>query len=159
MKSALWATPLLLLAACATPSSDMVSTTAEKQAANQNRKIKMVRTTDCVFQSSINGFDALDSRYVVLYASGRRKAYLAEISGGCFDMKYRSTLASVDGDSNGRICGYGADSLAYHQFDRLQQCRILSLEQLSDVRRYEVTGEGPPTPKGKVKEDKDDDGE
>jgi hypothetical protein len=119
----------------------------------------MVRTTDCLFQSSISGFNALDSRYVVLYASGRRKAYLAEISGGCFDMKYQSTLASVDGDGNGQICGFGRDSLAYRQFGRVENCRILSLEQLSDIRRYEVLGEGPPTPKGKAKEEKDDDGE
>jgi len=153
MKALLSAMSFLALAACATTAPDPAS--GSKRIPEQNRK--MVRTTDCVFQSSISGFNALDSRYVVLYGGGSRTAYLAEVSGGCFDVKNQSTLAAVDGDGNGQICGFGRDSLAYREFGRVEQCRILSMEKLSDLRRYEVLGESPPTRRDKKEKDQDDD--
>jgi len=151
MKALLAAMTFLALAACATTAPDPASGANRKP--EQNRK--MVRTTDCVFQSSISGFNALDNRYVVLYSGGSRTAYLVEVFGGCFDVKNQSTLAAVDGDGNGRICGFGRDSLAYREFGRLEQCRILSMEKLSDLRRYEVLGESPPTRGDRKAEDKD----
>ena len=56
----------LLLAAC-------VSSGPESQIGKQDKapkRIEMSRTSDCVFQSTIEDFDALDDRYVVLYAIG-----------------------------------------------------------------------------------------
>ena len=50
------------------------------------KRIQMSRTSDCVFQRTIEDFDAIDDTHVVLYGMGRRKAYLAEIAGGCFDI-------------------------------------------------------------------------
>jgi hypothetical protein len=151
MKTLLLAMPALLLAACATTASDPESGSDKKL--NQNRK--MVRTTDCLFQTSISGFNALDNRYVVLYAGGQRTAYLVEVAGACFDVKNQPMLAAVDGDGNGQICGFGRDSIAYREFGRLEQCRILSIEKLSDLRRYEVLGESPPA--RRVRDDKDED--
>ncbi len=145
MKALLWTVPLLLLSACATTSSD--SETGNSQTPNPIRKL--LRTSDCVFPSSISGFNALDNRYIVLYGGGRRTAYLAEISGGCFDVRNQSTLATVDGDDNGRICGFSSDSIAYQEFGRIEQCRILAIEELTDLRRYEVLGESPPSRKDK----------
>jgi hypothetical protein len=155
MKALLSAMTFLALAACVTTAPD--SESGANQKPEQNRNIKMVRTTDCVFRSSISGFNALDNRYVVLYSGGSRTAYLAEVSGGCFDVKNQSTLAAVDGDGNGQICGFGRDSLAYREFGRIEQCRILSMEKLSDLRRYEVLGESPPTRRGKNEKDQDED--
>jgi hypothetical protein len=155
MKALLAALTLLVLAACATTSPDPES--GAKRAPDQNRK--MVRTTDCVFENSISSFNALDNRYVVLYGGGGRTAYLVEVAGGCFDVKNRPTLATVDGDGNGQICGFGRDSIAYREFGRLEQCRILSIEKLSDLRRYEVLGESPPTPRDRKEDDKKDEEE
>ena len=132
----------LLLAAC-------VSSGPESQIGKQDKapkRIEMSRTSDCVFQSTIEDFDALDDRYVVLYASGRRKAYLAETSGGCFDVKSQMSLAAVDGDRNGQICGFGRDSIAYQRLGIVESCRILGLQQLSDERRLEL-GLSVPQPK------------
>jgi hypothetical protein len=39
------------------------------------------------------------------------------------------------------------------------QCRILSIEKLSDLRRYEVLGESPPTPRDRKEDDKKDEEE
>ncbi|MEX0734899.1 MAG: DUF6491 family protein [Steroidobacteraceae bacterium] len=153
MKTTILALPMALHAAC-------VSSGPESQLGKQEpRRIEMSRTSDCVFHSTISGFDALDDRYVVLFAMGSRKAYLAEIAGGCFDMSHQSALAAVDGDGNGQICGFGRDSVAYRRMGMVENCRILALEQLSEERRIEL-GVGSPQKKPKnddKKEEKKDD--
>jgi hypothetical protein len=131
----------LLLAAC-------VSSGPESQLGKQDKgpkRIEMSRTSDCAFQRNIDDFRAIDDNYVVLYAMGRRKAYLAEIAGGCFDVRSQNTLAAVDGDRNGQICGFGRDSIAYRRMGVTENCRILGMEELSDERREEL-GLGAPKP-------------
>ncbi len=151
MKTSWIAIPaFLLLSACVSSGPQSQIGTEDKAP----KRIKMSRTSDCVFQRTIEDFDAIDNNYVVLYASGRRKAYLADVSGGCFDVKGQSTLAAVDGDRNGQICGYGRDSIAYQNLGMVESCRILGLEQLSDERRLEL-GLGVPQPKPR-KEPKDE---
>ena len=144
MRTTLLPLPLFLLAAC-------VSSGPESQLGTQDkapRHIEMTRNSDCVHQSSISGFEALDDRYVVLFSMGRRKAYLAEITGGCFDMKSQFSLAAVDGDGNGQVCGFGRDSIAYRRMGMVENCRILGMQELSDERRLEL-GVGAPAPKPK----------
>jgi Family of unknown function (DUF6491) len=144
----------LLIAGC-------VSSGPESQLGKEDKgpkRIEMSRTSDCVFQSIVDDFHAIDDRYVVLYASGGRKAYLVEIAGGCFDMDSQYALAAVDGDRNGQICGFGRDSIAYRRLGMVEDCRILGMEQLSDERRAEL-GLGVPKhkqPKDEEKEVKDD---
>ncbi len=93
------------------------------------------RGADCVFQSVVTGFKPLDDRHIVLYGVGRKDAFLAEVTPGCFDLSHQFTLAAVDGDGNGQICGYGRDQIAYREFGRLESCRVMSLERLTDERR------------------------
>jgi hypothetical protein len=149
MKAAIATVLLVALPACV--SSGPQSQLGKKEP----QRIEMSRTSDCVFQSTISGFEALDDRYVVLFGMGRRKAYLAEIAGGCFDMKSQYTLASVDGDGNGQICGFGRDSVAYHRVGMVENCRIMALEELSDERRIEL-GIGVPEKKPKKDDTKED---
>jgi hypothetical protein len=142
---AILATPLVL-ATCISQGPESQLGTQEK--ARQARRFEMSRTTDCVFQSSISGFEALDDRYVVLFASGRRNAYLVDLSGGCLNVGSQTALAAVDGDGNGQICGFGRDSIAYRRLGTVEDCRILGLEQLSEERRMELgVGEKPAAPK------------
>jgi hypothetical protein len=136
----------LLIAGC-------VSSGPESQLGKEDKgpkRIEMSRTSDCVFQSTISDFHAIDDRYVVLYATGGRKAYLAEIAGGCFDMENQYALAAVDGDRNGQICGFGRDSVAYRRLGMVEDCRILGMEQLTDERRLEL---GLGVPQHKPRED------
>lgn len=144
MKTALLPTTALFLAAC-------VSSGPESQLGKQEKaqqRIEMTRTSDCVFESTIDGFNALDNTHVVLFSMGQRKAYLTELEGACFDVKSQSTLATIDGDQNGQICGFGRDSIAYRRMGMAENCRILAMQQLSDERRIEL-GVGAPTPKPK----------
>jgi hypothetical protein len=141
-------TPAIAVAACLLAAA-CVSSGPESQLGKEDkspRRIQMSRTSDCVFQRTIEDFQAISDDYVVLYGMGRRKAYLVEIAGGCFDIKYRSSLAAVDGDRNGQICGFGRDSLAYQNLGMVENCRILGMEDLSDERRLEL-GLGVPEPK------------
>jgi len=141
-------TPAISVAACLLAAA-CVSSGPESQLGKEDkspRRIQMSRTSDCVFQRNIEDFQAISDDYVVLYGMGRRKAYLVEIAGGCFDIKYRSSLAAVDGDRNGQICGFGRDSLAYQNLGMVENCRILGMEDLSDERRLEL-GLGVPEPK------------
>jgi hypothetical protein len=148
-------TPWIAFSACLLVTA-CVSSGPESQLGKEDKspkRIQMSRTSDCVFQRNIEDFDAINDNYVVLYGMGRRKAYLAEIAGGCFDMRSQSALAAVDGDRNGQICGFGRDSLAYRNLGMIENCRILGLEELSDERRLEL-GLGVPQPKPR-KEPKD----
>lgn len=150
MKTAILALPLLLLAACA-------SSGPESQLGKQKpERIRLSRTSDCVFNSTIDGFQVLDRTHVVLFGMGRRRAYLAEIAGVCFDLNSQFSLATVDGDNNGQICGFGRDSIAYRQMGRVEECRVLGLEELSDERRIELLGSSPNKTKKEKKEDKED---
>jgi hypothetical protein len=144
MKVPLLPLAALILAGCA--SSGPQSQIGTEQKARQQQQYKLTRTSDCVFQSTVSDFNALDDTHVVLYSGGQRKAYLAELEGGCFDIRSQSALAAVDGDGNGQICGIGRDAMAYRRMGRLEQCRILGLEALSDARR-EALGLGAPKPK------------
>ncbi|MCI0479744.1 DUF6491 family protein, partial [Candidatus Uhrbacteria bacterium] len=93
-----------LLVACA--SSDSMVQTRHKAKADPH---VLKGTSDCVSESLVSGFNALDDRHLLLYGSGSRRVFLVEISPACFDLKYRNTLAVVDGDGNGQICGFGRD--------------------------------------------------
>ena len=125
----------VLLVACAS-SDSMVQT---KQKAKSDPHV-LKGASDCVSESLVSGFNALDDRHFLLYGSGSRRVFLVEISPACFDLKYRNTLAVVDGDNNGQICGFGRDSVGFEQFGRVEYCRIMGMEELSEERRLEVLG-------------------
>ena len=135
MKTAAFAfAACLLVTACVSSGPESQLGTEDKAP----RRIQMSRTSDCVYQRTIDDFQAINDDYVVLYGMGRRKAYLVEIAGGCFDITHRASLAAVDGDRNGQICGFGRDSLAYQNLGMVENCRILAMEDLSDERRLEL---------------------
>ena len=116
------AIPLVLLAGCA-------ATPPKEGAAHSSR------TDACVFQSTITAFRALDDTRVLLYdRTGNKNVYLAEVAPGCFDLAHQSSLAAIDGDGNGQICGFGRDNITYQQFGHMESCRVTTLERLTDER-------------------------
>ncbi len=144
MRATILALPLALLAAC-------VSSGPQSQLGkDEARDVELSRSSDCAFHSTINGFEPLDDRHIVLYGAGKRKVYLAEMSAGCFNIEMQTMFAAVDGDGNGQICGYGRDSLAYRRLNMVENCRIIGLEELSDERRLEL---GIGSPHGKSKKE------
>jgi Family of unknown function (DUF6491) len=150
MKTAFLLLTVLLLSACA--SSVPQSRLGAEQKAREKQQIKLTRTSDCVFQSTVNDFAVLDDTHVVLYSGGQRKAYLVELAGGCFDVRTQSTLAAIDGDRNGQICGFGRDSIAYRRMGLVEDCPIMGMQELSDERRAELGLGAPPARKPKKEE-------
>ena len=125
-----------LLVACA--SSDSMVETKHKAKADPH---VMKGASDCITESLVSGFNALDDRHLLLYGSGSRRVFLVEVTPSCFDLKYRSTLGVVDGDNNGQICGFGRDTIRFEQLGRVESCRIMGMEELSEERRLEVLGQ------------------
>ena len=108
------------------------------------------RTGDCVLHSTIRSVESLDDRHIVLYNAGKRKAYLAEMGAGCFNIEMQTMFAALDGDQDGQICGDGRDSIRYRRLNSVEDCRIVGLEELSDERRLEL---GVSYPHGKSKKE------
>lgn len=153
MKATFLLLPALALAACV--SAGPQSAIGSQEKANKKQRLKLERTSDCMFRSTIDDFTALDDSHLVLFNSGRRKAYLLQLEGACFDIRSEPAVATVDGDNNGQICGYGRDSIAYRRMGRFEECRILGIEALSDARRDEIGVGAAPKPKPKApKEEK-----
>ena len=142
MRAIALALPLALLTAC-------VSSGSQSQIGKDDvREAEINQSSDCVIHSTISGFEPLDDRHIVLFGEGKHKAYLAEMSTGCFNVEMQTMFAAVDGDGNGQICGYGGDSLAYRRVNLVENCSIVGLEELSDERRLEL-GVGSPHNKSK----------
>jgi hypothetical protein len=119
------------------------------------QKVEKSHSSDCVLQSIISGFEPLDDRHIVLFDADERKAYLAEMAAGCFNIEMQTMFSAVDGDRNGQICGDGRDSLAYRRVNLVQNCLIVGLEELSDERRLEL-GVGSPHSKSKKESGEDE---
>jgi hypothetical protein len=135
---------LPLLAACVShgPQSQIgTQAKAEKQ-------IRLKRSSDCVFVSTISDFTALDDRHVVLYSMGQRKAYLAEIT-----RRLLRREVPVSARDRGRR-QQRPDLRLRARLDRLpphghrRGLPIMGLEDLSDERR-EALGSASPKPKPK----------
>ena len=145
MRATMLSVALLLIAAAAHP------------AQAQSRPIgRVARSNDCIFQSAISSFRALDDRHLVLFGFGEREVYLVELAPACFDVESLSTLGTVDGDMNGQICGYGRDGISFRQSAHREECRITAIERLSKSRADELL-EQPPAPPPRPKEPKDGD--
>jgi hypothetical protein len=132
MRTTTLALPVALLAAC-------VSSERQSQVGKDDvQEAAMSDSGFCVPHSSIKSIEPLDDRQIVLYEAGERKAYLAEMEAGCFNIEMQTMFAAVDGDTNGQICGQGRDSVTYRRFNSVEDCRIVGLEELSDERRREL---------------------
>jgi Family of unknown function (DUF6491) len=98
----------------------------------------------CVFSHSIQGFRALDRNKLVIWAPGRRTAYLVELSMPFGDLKFANQIAVIDRDHNGQLCGYGMDRIVVDAGLR-EASTVMGVTRLDDAglealeRQYGVT--------------------
>jgi hypothetical protein len=94
----------------------------------------------CVFSRSIRNWQVLDSRHIVIWASAQ-EAYLMTLIAPLDDTSITLSLAFIDKDNDGMICGRGADSVAVtgssiHQIPSMisgmHRADETELQQLSD---------------------------
>ena len=80
--------------------------------------VVMAATTDapkkedeCIFSNNIRDWTVLDSRHMLVWASSK-DAYLMTLIAPLEDTSMALSLAFVDKDSNGMICGHGSDAVS-----------------------------------------------
>ena len=102
---------------------------------------------DCVFARTINNFKVLDRDKMIIWAPTRSKAYLVELSMPMPELKFANTIAFVDRNHDGMLCGYGMDRIIVADsgfgfrtpstilgMQRLDAAGLAQLEQQYDVR-------------------------
>jgi hypothetical protein len=102
---------------------------------------------ECVFARTISDFKVLDRNKMVIWAPTRSKAYLVELSMPMPELKFANTIAFVDRNHDGMLCGYGLDRIVVADsspgfrtpatvmgMKRLNDADLAQLEQQYDVR-------------------------
>jgi hypothetical protein len=105
------------------------------------------RRDECVFARTINDFKVLDRNKMVIWAPTHSKAYLVELSMPMPELKFANTIAVVDRNHDGMLCGYGMDRIVAVDSSpgfrtpatvmgmrRLDDSELAQLEQQYDVR-------------------------
>ena len=87
---------------------------------------------DCVFISTVGQYRVLDRSNVVIWAPGRRDAYLLELSMPLFGLKSSIQLAMIDRDHDGRLCGFSMDRIAVRDFGQSEASSIRRMNKLGD---------------------------
>jgi len=87
----------------------------------------------CVFISTVGQYRALDQNNVVIWAPGRRDAYLVELSMPLFSLESAFQLAMIDRDHDGRLCGFSMDRIGVKDFGRPETSSIRSMTRLDDA--------------------------
>lgn len=65
----------------------------------------------CLFASQPSSWQVLDRQHLVLWGPTQRDAYLVTLFAPVTDLAFAETLAFIDGDHNGMICGGVGDEI------------------------------------------------
>lgn len=93
---------LILLGAASTASG----AESANKAANKAKEGR-----DCMFSSQLSSWTVLDDQQLVVWGSGQHDAYLIKLFAPEHELRFAETLAVIDHDHNGLICGDGGDRL------------------------------------------------
>jgi hypothetical protein len=124
-----------------------IGTGASAHAAVANDKSHTGKN-DCVFARTISDFKVLDRNKMVIWAPTRSRAYLVELSMPLPELKFANSIAVVDRNHDGMLCGYGMDRIVVADsgaagfrtpatimgMKRLDDTELAQLEQQYDVR-------------------------
>jgi hypothetical protein len=86
----------------------------------------------CVFFRTVHDYRALDKNKLVVWAPGRRAAYLVEVGTPLLDLTWANQLAFVDSNHDGRLCGYGMDRIVIGDTSFPQWSTITSMKPLDE---------------------------
>lgn len=74
-------------------------------------KIDDKQTRACMFTSQPLTWTVLDDRQLVLWGPTQKDAYLVKLFSPLHDLRFTESVAFIDGDRNGMICGNGGDKI------------------------------------------------
>ncbi|MEQ1581276.1 MAG: DUF6491 family protein [Steroidobacteraceae bacterium] len=92
----------------------------------------------CVFAGTINDWRGLDSRNLVIWAPNNHVAYHVTLGFALTDLKSTETLGIVDGNGDGRLCGYGMDQLVITGGAYPEKSTITGMTKLDDAALAEL---------------------
>jgi hypothetical protein len=86
----------------------------------------------CIFINSVGQYRVLDRDTVVIWAPGRRGAYLVELSMPLFGLEGAWQMAMIDHDQDGRLCGFGFDRIGIRDVGQPESATVKSMSKLDD---------------------------
>jgi hypothetical protein len=66
----------------------------------------------CVFFRTLYDWQVLDDRHLLIWAPGKRDPYQVELATPLNGLRFAHTLAFVDRNGDGMLCGFGMDRIA-----------------------------------------------
>lgn len=102
----------------------------------------------CVYSDQIQGWNVLDSRHVLIWSPTYKTAYLLTLIAPLADASVTISLAFVDGDHDGMICGHSSDAVsvpgdiirsAPSIISGMHRADDLELQQLSQKYKTDLT--------------------
>jgi hypothetical protein len=117
---------------CAVTAGFMLSATAVAEDTAKVEKPPPLRGNDCFFTHMLYDWQELDPNNLVVWASGRRKAYHVYIMIPLYDLKFSERLAFVDKDHDGMLCGFSSDEIAVTDRSYPQHSSITAMKLLDD---------------------------
>lgn len=79
---------------------------ADSDSANKNKR------GDCLFARQPQSWRVLDQQQLIVWGPSQKDAYLVKLFSPVQDLRFTETLAFIDDDHNGMICGDGGDKIA-----------------------------------------------
>lgn len=94
----------------------------------------------CIFINTVGQYRSIDRDKIVLWAPGRRDAYLVELSMPLFGLEGSWQMAMIDHDRDGRLCGFSMDRIGVRDIGRPESASIKSMTKLdeSDLQALEA---------------------
>ncbi len=92
----------------------------------------------CIFAGTINDWRGLDSRNLVIWAPNSHVAYHVTLGFALTDLRSTETLGIVDGNGDGRLCGYGMDQLVITSGPFPEKSTITGMTKLDDADLAEL---------------------
>lgn len=92
----------------------------------------------CIFAGTINDWRGLDSRNLVIWAPNSHVAYHVTLGFGLTDLRSTETLGVIDGNGDGRLCGFGMDQLVVTSGPYPEKSTITGMTKLDDAALAEL---------------------
>jgi hypothetical protein len=115
----LFATVLLSSAALAAETKSMPPSRLKEESA-------------CTWFSSIDDWQRLDDRNLIVWVS-RKQAYHIQLSMPLFGLRSTISIAFIDHDRDGRLCGYAMDQVVVPHAPIYESSTILAMTQLDEA--------------------------
>jgi Family of unknown function (DUF6491) len=87
----------------------------------------------CMWFSSIDDWRELDNRNLIVWVS-RKEFYHVELGMPLTDLGWTSSIAFVDHNRDGRLCGYGMDEIVVPHSTIFGSSTIMGITRLDDAR-------------------------